>query len=68
MPQIRDSAFMQKRVVGVPPTEILEADAQALVDVLWKAAEEQLLTVGQPFEYAWSKPAEMAGNPGSWRR
>jgi formylmethanofuran dehydrogenase subunit E len=34
MPQIRDSAFMQKRAAGVPPTEIPDAEAQALVDLV----------------------------------
>jgi formylmethanofuran dehydrogenase subunit E len=59
MPQITDSAFMQKRAAGVPPTEIPDEDAQALIDLVWNAPEAELLSVGHPFEYAWSEPAEV---------
>lgn len=59
MPQIRDSAFMHKRAAGVPPTEIPDEDAQALIDLVWSAPEEQLLAVGEPFDYAWSEPGEV---------
>jgi formylmethanofuran dehydrogenase subunit E len=59
MPQIRDSAFMQKRAAGAPPTDIPDADAGALVDLVWNAPEDELLAVGEPFDYAWSEPAEV---------
>ncbi len=59
MPQIKDSAFMRKRAAGVPPTEIPDEDAQAVVDLVWNAPERDVLAVGQPFEYAWSEPTEV---------
>ena len=59
MPEIRGSAFMQKRAAGVPPTEIPDEDAQALIDLVWNAPEGDLLSVGQPFEYGWSEPEEV---------
>jgi len=59
MPQIKDSAFMRKRAAGVPPTEIPDEDAQAVIDLVWNAPEGDVLSVGQPFDYAWSEPAEV---------
>jgi formylmethanofuran dehydrogenase subunit E len=58
MPQIKDSAFMRKRAAGVPPTEIPDEDAQAVVELVWNAPEGDLLSVGQRFDYAWSEPTE----------
>jgi len=53
------TTFMRKRAAGVPPTEIPDADAQTLVDLVWEAPEGELLTVGEPFEYHWSEPPEV---------
>jgi len=43
----------------LPAAETPGAEAQALVDLVWTAPEEDLLSVGEPFDYAWSEPEEV---------
>jgi formylmethanofuran dehydrogenase subunit E len=38
--QIKESAFMQKRAAGVPPTQIPEAEQMELVNLIWAAPQE----------------------------
>lgn len=57
--QIKESAFMQKRAAGVPPTEIPEDEQWELVNLIWEAPEEQVLTVGPVVDYDWSEPQEI---------
>ena len=58
-PQIRASAFMQKRAAGVPPTEIPEAEQWELVHLIWDAPEADVLTT-RPVEPAeWRPPEEI---------
>ena len=57
--QIKASAFMQKRAAGVPPTEIPEAEQWELVNLIWDAPEEDVLTIGPVMDYAWSEPEEI---------
>ena len=45
-PQIAASAFMQQRSRGVPPTEISETDQWEMVDLVWNAHSEEVMTVG----------------------
>lgn len=57
--QIKESAFMQKRAAGVPPTEIPEAEQWELVNLIWDAPAEQIMTVGPVQGAAWQEPAEV---------
>ena len=49
--QIGASAFMTKRGQGIMPDEIPEAEQMELVDLVWNAPEEQVLTIEAPFEW-----------------
>jgi formylmethanofuran dehydrogenase subunit E len=57
--QIKESAFMQKRSAGVPPTEIPEAEQWELVNLIWDAPAEQIMTVGPVTPEDWREPAEI---------
>lgn len=56
--RIRDSRFMQKRAQGVPPTEIPDEEQWELVDLVWNAPEDDVLTVGLPSDIEWREPEE----------
>jgi formylmethanofuran dehydrogenase subunit E len=58
-PRIKASAFMQKRAAGVPPTEIPEAEQMEVVDLVWDAPAEEIMTVGPVEATAWSEPEEV---------
>lgn len=45
-PRIASSAFMKKRRSGIPPTEIPEDEQWELVDLVWNASAEQIMTIG----------------------
>ena len=45
-PQIAASAFMQQRGRGVPPTDIPEADQWEMVDLVWSAPADDVMTIG----------------------
>ncbi len=53
--QIAASAFMQKRAAGYPADEIPVAEQMEMVDMVWDAPEEDVLAIGQVFDY-----------PGKW--
>jgi formylmethanofuran dehydrogenase subunit E len=57
--QIKESAFMQKRSAGIPPTQIPEAEQWELVNLIWDAPVEQMMTVGPVVDYDWQEPAEI---------
>lgn len=57
--QIKESAFMQKRSAGIPPTEIPEEEQWELVNLIWDAPAEQVMTVGPVEDYDWQEPAEI---------
>jgi len=57
--QIKESAFMQKRSAGVPPTQIPEAEQWELVNLIWDTPAEQIMTVGPVVDYDWQEPAEI---------
>jgi formylmethanofuran dehydrogenase subunit E len=44
--QIKESPFMQKRSAGIPPTQIPEEEQWQLVNLIWDAPQEQIMTVG----------------------
>ncbi len=54
--QIAASAFLQQRAAGVMPDEIPEADQMELVDLVWNAPEEDILTAGQVFPFCFRLP------------
>jgi len=49
--QIAESAFMVKRGVGIMPDDIPEEEQIELVNLVWDAPEQDVLTVGEVFEY-----------------
>ncbi len=57
--QIRDSAFMQKRSAGVPPTEIPAEEQWELVHLIWDAPEDAVLTVGPVVAAEWEPVEEV---------
>jgi formylmethanofuran dehydrogenase subunit E len=57
--QIKESAFMQKRSAGVSPTEIPEAEQWELVNLIWEAPAEQIMTAGPVRDYTFAEPAEI---------
>ncbi|MFQ5341700.1 MAG: FmdE family protein [Anaerolineae bacterium] len=44
--QIKESAFMQKRAAGIPPTQIPEDEQWELVNLIWDAPAGDIMTVG----------------------
>ena len=58
-PRIKASPFMQKRAAGVPPTEIPEAEQMEVVNLVWDAPADEIMTVGPIEATAWSEPAEV---------
>ncbi len=57
--QIKDSAFMKKRAAGIPPTEIPEEEQWELVNLIWNASEDEVLTIGPVVDRVWNEPAEV---------
>jgi len=57
--QIGGSRFMQKRAQGVPPTEIPDEEQWELVDLVWNAPAEDVLTVGRISDIEWTEPEEI---------
>lgn len=49
--QIAASAFMRKRGEGIMPDAIPEEEQMALVNLVWDAPENDILVVGEIFEY-----------------
>lgn len=57
--QIKASRFMRKRSAGVPPTEIPDEEQWELVDLVWNAPPEDVMTVEPVMDHAWSEPEEV---------
>jgi formylmethanofuran dehydrogenase subunit E len=49
--QIAASKFMQQRAAGISPDEIPLEDQMELVDLVWNEPAEEVLKVGEVFEY-----------------
>ena len=49
--RIANSAFMQQRSAGIMPDEIPLADQMELVNLVWDAPAEDVLKVGEVFDY-----------------
>jgi formylmethanofuran dehydrogenase subunit E len=50
---IAESAFMRKRGMGIPPTEIPEEEAWEMANILWEAPEDEVLSIGKVESYDW---------------
>jgi formylmethanofuran dehydrogenase subunit E len=53
--QIAESAFMQQRAAGISPDEIPLKDQMELVNLVWNAPADEVLKIGEVYEY-----------PGNW--
>lgn len=49
-PEIGASAFMKKRRAGIAPTDIPEDEQWELVDLIWEAPAETIMTIGEIVE------------------
>ena len=58
---ISQSAFMKKRALGVLPTEIPEEEAQEVVNIIWDAPEDEVLSIGEVKAYPWEGYGEIMG-------
>ncbi len=50
---------MQKRAADVPPTEIPDEEQWELVNLVWDAPQDDVMTLGPVEETDWSEPAEV---------
>jgi len=55
------SAFMKRRGLGVPPTEIPEEEAWEMVNIVWDASEDEVLSIGEVTFYPWDEYGEIMG-------
>ncbi len=59
--RIAASAFMRKRGQGIPPTEIPDEEAWAMVNIVWEAPEEEVLRVDAVREHPYQDYGEVMG-------
>ena len=59
--QIAESAFMRKRALGVPPSEIPEEEAWEMVNVLWDAPQDEVLSIEEVKPHPWEDYGEIMG-------
>lgn len=59
--QIAESNFMQQRAAGVSPDEIPLEDQMELVDLVWNAPAEEVLKIGEVFDYPFNWLPEVMG-------
>lgn len=59
--QIAESNFMQQRAAGVSPDEIPLEDQMELVDLVWNAPAEDVLKIGEVFDYPFNWLPEVMG-------
>ncbi|MDY6951767.1 MAG: FmdE family protein, partial [Thermodesulfobacteriota bacterium] len=59
--RIAESAFMRKRGLGVPPTEIPQEEAWEMVHIVWDAPEDEVLSVGDIASHPWEEFGEIMG-------
>ena len=58
---IAESAFMKKRAMGIPPTQIPEEEAWEMANILWEAPESEVLTVGKVEPHPYEDFGEVMG-------
>jgi len=49
--EIGQTAFMQKRAAGIYPNEIPEEEVMEPINIVWDAPEEEVVSIGDIFEY-----------------
>lgn len=59
--QIAESAFMRKRGMGISPTEIPDKEAWEIVNIIWDAQEDEVLSIGEVKQYPWEEYGEIMG-------
>jgi formylmethanofuran dehydrogenase subunit E len=59
--QIASSKFMQQRGAGISPDEISMEDQMEMVELVWNAPSEEVLTVGEIFQYSGKWIPEVMG-------
>lgn len=59
--KIAESAFMRKRGMGIPPTQIPEEEAWQMVDIIWGADESDILTIGDVNSHPFDDYGEIMG-------
>lgn len=59
--QIAESAFMRKRGMGISPTEIPDKEAWEIVNIIWDAQEDEMLSIGEVKQYPWEEYGEIMG-------
>ena len=59
--QIAESNFMQQRSAGISPDEIPLEDQMELVDLVWNAPAEDVLKIGEVFDYPFNWLPEVLG-------
>lgn len=57
-PQIGASAFMRKRTAGVPADQIPDEEQWELVNLVWDAPEDAVMTIGPVQSVEWREPEE----------
>lgn len=57
--KIRNSAFMKKRAAGVPPTQIPDEEQWEVVNLIWNAPEDDVLSIGKVIDYEFTEPEEL---------
>ena len=58
---IAESAFMRKRAQGIPPTQIPEEEAMAMVNIVWDAPEEDVLSIEEVRDHPYEDFGEVMG-------
>lgn len=59
--KIAESSFMKKRGQGISPTAIPEEEAWEMVNIIWQAPEEDVLTISEVKPYPWKDYGEIMG-------
>jgi len=59
--KIAESSFMRKRGQGIPPSQIPEQEAWEMVNIIWEAPEEDVLTMGEVKPHPWKEYGEVMG-------
>lgn len=58
---VAESSFMKKRGLGIPPTEIPEEESWEMVNIIWDAPEDEVLSIGEVEPYPWEEFGEIMG-------
>jgi formylmethanofuran dehydrogenase subunit E len=59
--KIASSSFMRKRGQGISPTEIPEEEAWEMVNIIWEASQEDVLSIDDVKDHPWNGLGEIMG-------